>query len=313
MEVTLDYPLILIVHDAIKQNEDIVKVMDLSKNNKRSLLIFSMDLQEEPLSSMIYNSKKNVLGCCAVNVPYAVGYEEQSLEDIAVLTGATLVKNDGLKDNLRDIGMEYFGTASKVIIGQDQTQIIGGQGNAEAIEEYKKNLEYDIQQEPSKHFKKIKSDRLMRLNQIQATIMVGGSGDAEMGEERDLIVDSLNSARAALETGILPGGGAALFHASKLLEVYSDVDKEEENIGIKAFKEALQQPIRKIIGNSIGEDHVGYIIQQIEKEVSYMHGYNCRTEQIEDMYEAGVVDSYKVISSIIEDSTRLAIMIIMTE
>ena len=265
-EVTLDYPLVLIVHGPIKKNEHIVKIMDLAKKNKRSLLVVSTDLQEGPLSSMIYNAQKDVLGSCAINVPFMVGKEEDFLQDIAVVTGATILKNDNMAYGIDDIKFEHFGSAAKVIIGEDKTQIIKGAGTDQDIENHKEIIQSRIENEDSKHFKKIMRDRLTRLNQLQATIYVGGSSELEQGEIRDLMVDSLNSARAALENGILPGGGAAMFHASKLLPVYSDIELLEEKVGITIFQEAMQEAIRKIISNAEGNEKVGSLIEAIEKK-----------------------------------------------
>ena len=242
-----------------------------------------------------------------------VGKEEEFIEDIAVLTGATVLKNDGFKIGIKDAELKHFGSATKVIVGEDVTQIIGGGGKEEAIELHKNNIIYKAEKEESKHFKKILKERLTRLNQIQAVIGVGGGSEAQIGENRDLIVDSLNSARAALEKGVLPGGGSAMFHASKLLPAYVDIDSVEENLGVKIFQETMQLPLKKIISNFWGEEHVGNIVDKVNKSESYLCGYNIKTEKIENMYEAGVLDSYKVIRGVLDDSVGLASLIIMTE
>ncbi|CAI2363503.1 unnamed protein product [Moneuplotes crassus] len=312
-EVTLDYPMILIVHDPIKKNEHIVKVMDLAKKNKRSLLVISTDLREGPLSSMVYNAQKDVINCCAINVPYMVGKEQDYLEDLAVITGATILKNDNMVDGIEQVKLEHFGSAAKVIISELKTQFIKGAGTDKEIDKHMEVIKARIEQEPSKHFKKIMRDRFTKLNQLQATIYVGGTTDVEQGEIRDLIVDSLNSARAALEHGILPGGGAAMYHASKLLPVYTNIEMFEESVGLKIFQDSMQLAIRKVIENSVGEDLVGHYLQEINKKENYLYGYNCKTEKVENLYEAGILDSYKVISSVIEDASRLATMVIMVE
>lgn len=312
-EVILDYPLILVVQAPISENEHIIKIMDMAKQNKRSLLVFSKDMQDGPLSTMVYNAKKDVLGSCAVNIPFLAGKEDDFFEDVAVVTGATIIKDDGIGIGIPEIELQHFGSATKVIVTEDSTQIIEGAGTEESVEKHLNTLKYQIEKEESKHFKKVMIERLTRLNQLQATIYVGGVSEVEIGENRDLIVDSLNSARAALENGILPGGGAAMFHASKLLPIYSNIELAEENVGVQIFREAMQEAMKKIIINSVGEERVGYILEQVEQQESYMVGYNCRTEKIEDMYEAGIVDSFKVIQNVIEDAVRLSTMVIMVE
>jgi len=253
------------------------------------------------------------MGSCAVNIPYMVGKEQDFLEDVAVITGSTIINNDGIGISLQDIQPEHFGTAVKVIVGEDETQIIGGGGTEEAIAKYKEQVVHKISMEESKHFQKIMKERLTRLNQIQAVIGVGGRTQAQIGENRDLIVDSLNSARAALEHGVLPGGGAAMFHASKLLPAYVHVDSVDENVGVKIFQDAMKEPLRRIITNAVGENSVGTISNKVDEQKNYLCGYNIKTEKVENMYEAGILDSYKVISGVLEDSVGLASMIIMTE
>ena len=156
-------------------------------------------------------------------------------------------------------------------------------------------------------------ERLTRLNQLQAVIGVGGGTEAQIGENRDLIVDSLNSARAALESGVLPGGGAAMFHASKLIPAYVDINSVEESLGIKIFQEAMQEPLRKIVSNAWGMEHVGHVVEKVNQTNNYLWGYNTKTEKVENMYDAGVLDSYKVIRGVLDDSVGLASLIIMTE
>ena len=305
--------MVLVVCDVIERNEHIVKIMEMAVQNKRSLLVFSLDMQKGPLSAMLYNTKKNVLGTCAVNIPYMVGKEEDFLQDIAVITGAQMLKNDGFIDGIDDLKISHFGSATKVIVSQNNTQIIGGGGTQEELEAHKNFIMDQMNREDSKHFHRIMRDRLTRLNNLQAVIGVGGETQARIGENRDLIVDALNSARASLESGILPGGGVSLYHASKLIPVYTEVDMVDENSGIYIFQESLRESVRKIITNAVGEEHVGAIVDKIDSSNDFHVGYNVKTEKIENMVEAGVVDSYKVIKSIIEDSVALANLIIMTE
>ena len=312
--MTLDYPLIIVINDPVTSNEEIGKVMEMAAEQKRPLLVFSTDMQDGPLSVMLYNAKKDTLGSCAVNIPFMAGKEEEFIQDIAVICGAKIIKNDGMSSySLDNISFDMFGSAAKVHISEGQTQIIGGAGTSEELDKHRGLIQHQIEHEESKHFKKIMRDRLTRLNQMQAIIGVGGETEAVIGENRDLIVDSLNSARASLESGVLPGGGISLYHASKLLPVYADIAKADENVGIKIFQESLTECVRKIIGNAIGEERVGRVLEKIDAENDYLSGYNVRSEKIENMIEAGVLDSYKVIKSVIEDSVNLSNMVIMTE
>ena len=152
-EVTLDYPLILVVHDKFDSNEQVIRMMDLALSLKRPLLIFSMDMRDGPWSTMLYNANKSVIGSWAVNIPYVVGKEAEFFEDVAVLTGATIIKNDGYAVGVKDVEYKHFGSATKVIIGEETTQIIGGGGKDEAIEKHKNDIIYKAEKEDSKHFK----------------------------------------------------------------------------------------------------------------------------------------------------------------
>ena len=193
--------------------------MDIIKKSgtNRPFLLFSEDLQEEPMSTMIYNNKKDIIQCCAVNIPWSGGIEKEHLKDIAVMTGATLIDND-LVLKLSDIKMEHFGSAKTVRIDNDFTHIVGGGFSQESMELRHQEIEYQIEEETSKNMKGIHRERLARMKAKIAEIQMGGSTDVEQGEERDLIVDALNSAKSAMEYGVLPGGGVALYQASKILE-----------------------------------------------------------------------------------------------
>ena len=212
--VELEQPLILVIANQIQEVSQIAPILEKVKKTKRPLLLFSEDLQEEPMSTMIYNNQKDIVQCCAVNIPWTAGVEKENLKDIAVMTGATLIDE---YVSLEDIELKHFGSAKIVQVDHSFTQIVGGGFSQEALDQRVIEIQATIDQEDSEHLKKVHRERLARMQHKIGEIQVGGGTDVERGEEYDLIIDALNSAKSSMKYGVLPGGGVALYQAAKVL------------------------------------------------------------------------------------------------
>lgn len=190
---------------------------------------------------MIYNNRKQILECCAVNIPWTAGIEKENLKDIAVMTGATLVDNEyGLQ--IEDVQLTDLGSAKNIKIDPEFTHVVGGDCTRESLDERCAQILQTIQQEESPNLKKIHQERYARMTAKIAEIQVGGGTDAERGEERDLLVDALNSAKSAMQYGVLPGGGVALYQAAKVLQgtgLDDFVEDKSELVGVRILAEAL--------------------------------------------------------------------------
>ncbi|CDW79081.1 chaperonin cpn60-mitochondrial-like [Stylonychia lemnae] len=313
----LEFPLVLVVGNKVKTVQQISHILEVIKPTKRSFVLFSEDLQEDPLSMMVFNNSKGIIQSCAVNVPWMANVQKEQLRDIAIQTGATLV-DDEYELKLEDVKIQHFGSAKKIVVDGYNTHIVGGSGVQEKIDDRLYEIQLALAQEKSPHLKQILRDRYQRMRAKIAEIEVGGRTEAERGELRDIIVDSLNSAKAAMMSGLLPGGGVALYQASKALRngLQHLVDDENERIGVQVMADALQTPLRMVIENKIGKD-CGHIINKIEESNNIFAGFDCRkgkfsvddnycVEEIVDMVDTGVVDSLNVIKTVLQDSVSLA-------
>lgn len=207
----------LVVADRITEVSQIAPILELVKKVNRPLFLVSEDLQEEPMSTLIYNNEKDIVKCCAINVPWMADIQKEMLKDIAVMVGATIVDNEfGL--TLDKVQLKHFGSAKVIKADAEFTHIVGGNFTNEALEERMQQIRDQIKLESSKHIQGVHRERLARMQAKIAELQIGGGTDVERGEERDLIIDSLNSAKSAMQHGVLPGGGVALYQASKLLE-----------------------------------------------------------------------------------------------
>lgn len=198
------------------------------------------------------------------------------LTDIAIATGATVIDNE-YQIKLEDVKLEHFGSAKKIAVDMNMTHIVGGSGQESAVQDRIRDIAKVIAAETSPNMKNVHRDRLTRLNAKVAEIEVGGRTESQKGEIRDLIVDALNSAKSAMINGVLPGGGVALYQASKVLEsgLPHLVQEESERLGVKVMEQALKQPIRHIIENKTGEN-CGYILEKIESEGNFFAGYDVK-------------------------------------
>lgn len=229
------------------------------------------------------------------------------------MTGATLVDNEH-ELLLEDVKLEHFGKASLIKVTEMDTSIVHGNGDQQKFMDRCDQIRKTIDGEPKLHLKNVHKERLARLQSKIAEIQVGGYSEVERGEERDLIVDALNSAKSAIQGGVLPGGGIAMYNASKLLEdgLPDQLIDESERIGAKLLGQAMKRPVNQLIMNKTGQNG-GLILKKIQEEASMFTGFDVRNLKICDMMDAGIYDSYNVIKVILEDAVSLAGMIITTE
>jgi chaperonin GroEL len=273
-----------------------------------SLLIIAEDLDGDALATLVVNRIRGSLKIAAVKAPSFGDRRKAMLEDIAALTGGTVVSDDhGV--TLANITMDQLGNAEKIEITKDNTTIINGDGGADLIAERIRQLKAQIETTTSDYDKEKLQERLAKLAGGVAVLYIGAPTETEMKEKKDRVDDALAATRAAVEEGVVPGGGVALIRCISVLDALKS-SNEDENVGIQIVKRAIEEPLRQIIANAGGE---GAVIVQKVKEGTGAYGYNARTEVFEDMLEAGVIDPTKVTRTAIENAASIAAMLLMTE
>lgn len=313
MTSVLDNPLILITDKRIQHIKEMLPLLESVSQQNKSLLIISDDLDGEALSTLVVNKMRGILKVVAVKAPEFGDRKKAMLEDIAVLTGGTVVSDEkGMK--LDRFNPEWFGNARKVTVGKDTTTIVDGKGSEEAISKRLEELKEQIDNTVSPYEKEILQDRLAKLVGGVAMIHVGGHTEVEMKEKKDRVDDALHATKAALEEGILPGGGIALLNASFHLEEYPLVALHpDQEKGFKIIIKALQKPFKQILLNA------GEPADIIEERVEYMYnnhdwtGFNPRTGEYVNMLEEGIIDPMKVTRLALENAASVAGTMLTTE
>eukprot|EP01016_Furgasonia_blochmanni_P017550 TRINITY_DN2028_c0_g2_i2.p1 TRINITY_DN2028_c0_g2~~TRINITY_DN2028_c0_g2_i2.p1 ORF type:complete len:652 (-),score=51.85 TRINITY_DN2028_c0_g2_i2:221-2062(-) len=324
VQVEMDYPFILIANQEIKTIRQIAPLLDKVKGKGKALFIIAKDISQDVLSNLIYNHTKGIIEVCAITTPGMGDFPKTTLSDMALLTGARLFDEMEL-DEIKKAELKDLGTAAKLFCSPVDTMIVGGGGDKQKIEAHLEELKSQVAHTSQRYgalqllnvrcisesIRYLLQDRILRLSNKVALILVGGRSETEVGEVRDKVVDALNSVRAATETGILPGGGSAFIHASRLLD-HVDLQNLDRNAGIQVLKLALRRPLERLVNNA--GDHGRFIVETLlEKYVDNKTGYDLNQDKFVDMFQSGVVDSLKVIKTIIEDSTSIASMILTTE
>jgi chaperonin GroEL len=272
------------------------------------LLIISEDLEGEALATLVVNKIRGSLKVAAVKAPGFGDRRKAMLEDIAILTGGTLISEErGFK--LESADLSYLGHAEKVTIDKDNTTIIGGAGAKDDITARVGQIKAQIENTTSDYDREKLQERLAKLSGGVAVLYVGAATEVEMKEKKDRVDDALHATRAAVEEGIVPGGGVAYIRAQESLETLKGIN-EDENYGIAIVKRAIEEPIRQIVANAGGE---GSIIVQKIREGKADFGYNARTEVFENLYAAGVIDPTKVSRVALENAASIAGMLLTTE
>lgn len=308
METVLDNPYILIYDKKISSMKEIMPVLEATLQTNRPLLLIAEDVDGEALTGLVLNKLRGSLKIAAVKAPGFGDRRKEMLQDIAILTNGTVISEEvGLK--LDTTTIDQLGQCEKISINKENTTIVGGKGAKADIDARAAQIKAQIAASTSDYDKEKLQERLAKLAGGVAVLYVGATTEVEMKEKKDRVEDALSATRAAVEEGIIPGGGVALVRAQAALENLTGAN-EDENTGIEIIKRAIEEPLRQIVANAGGE---GSVVVNKVREGKGDFGYNARTEQYEDLKKAGIIDPKKVTRIALENAASVAGMLLTTE